>query len=95
MQITPTADRVLVEPDEPDKKTRGGLILPDIAVKIPGEGTVLAIGPGKLDLETGERLPMTVKVGDRVAYSRYSGNEIEVDGKEFKILREDDILGVL
>jgi len=90
-KIRPLDDRVVVEPLEAAEKTAGGILLPDTAKEKPQRGRVLAVGPGKVR-DTGERSALSVAVGDEVIYGRYSGNEIEVSGKEIKILRESDIL---
>jgi chaperonin GroES len=91
MQLKPLDDRVVVEPLEAEQTTAGGIVLPDSAKEKPQRGKVKAVGPGKL-LESGDRCPVSVKVGDEVLFSKYGGMEIEVDGKEIKILRESDIL---
>jgi chaperonin GroES len=91
MKIRPLDDRVVVEPLEAEDKTSGGIILPDTAKQKPQRGRVLAIGPGKL-LENGQRSALSVSKGDEVIYGRYAGNDIEVDRREIKILREGDIL---
>jgi chaperonin GroES len=90
--LRPLDDRIVVEPLEAEEKTPGGILLPDTAKQKPQRGKVLAVGPGKLR-DNGERLALAVKVGDQVLYGKYSGNEVEVDGKELKILRESDVLG--
>ena len=87
--IKPLADRVLVEPKEAETKTAGGLYIPDTAKEKPQQGTVLAAGPGKKDE------PMEVKVGDVVLYGKYSGTEITVDGKNYLIMKQSDILAIL
>jgi chaperonin GroES len=91
-KIRPLDDRVVVEPLEAAEKTAGGILLPDTAKEKPQRGRVLAVGPGKVR-DSGERSALSVAVGDEVIYGRYSGNEIEVSGKEIKIMRESDILG--
>src|SRR5437879_2999910 len=91
LKVRPLDDRVVVEPLEAAEKTAGGILLPDTAKEKPQRGRVLAVGPGKLN-DKGERATLAVAVGDEVIYGRYSGNEIEVSGKEIKILRETDIL---
>ena len=91
IKLKPLDERVVVEPVEAEEKTAGGIVLPDTAKEKPQRGTVLAIGPGKL-LESGQRGPLSVAVGDEVIYGKYSGSDIEVDGREVKILRESDIL---
>jgi chaperonin GroES len=90
-KLQPLADRVLVKPIEKEEKTRSGIILPDTAKEKPQEGEVIAVGPGKLD-DNGKRVPMDLKVGDRVIYAKYGGTEIKIDDEELIILRESDIL---
>ncbi len=94
MQVRPLQDRVLVERIAEEKKTAGGIIIPDTTTEKPVEGKVIAVGPGRI-LEDGKHRKVDVKKGDRILYGKYSGTEIKVDGKEFLIMREDDILGVL
>ncbi len=94
LKIRPLEDRVVVQPFEAEEKTAGGIVLPDTAREKPLRGKVIAVGPGRLLEKTGERVPVGVKVGDRVVYGKYSGTEIEIDGEEFVILRESDILAV-
>lgn len=91
MNLRPLDDRVVVEPLTAEEKTAGGIVLPDAAKEKPQRGKVVAVGPGRL-LDSGERSPVAVKVGDEVLFSKYGGTEIEVDKKEVKILRESDIL---
>jgi len=91
MKIRPLDDRVVVEPLEAEDKTSGGIILPDTAKQKPTRGRVLAVGPGKL-LDSGQRSALSVSKGDEVIYGRYAGNDIDVDRREIKILREGDIL---
>jgi chaperonin GroES len=91
LRIRPLDDRVVVEPLEAEEKTAGGILLPDSAKQKPQRGRVLAVGPGKL-LDNGQRSPLAVQKGDEVIYGRYTGNDIEVDGREIKIMREGDIL---
>ncbi len=91
MKIRPLDDRVVVEPLEAEEKTAGGILLPDTAKQKPQRGRVLAVGPGKL-LDSGKRSAVAVAKGDEVLYGRYAGNDIEVERKEIKILRESDIL---
>ena len=90
-KLQPLADRVLVRPIEKEEKTKSGIYLPDTAKEKPQEGEVIAVGPGRID-ETGKRIPMDLKVGDRVIYAKYGGTEIKVDDEEMMILRESDIL---
>jgi chaperonin GroES len=91
MKIRPLEDRVVVAPLEAEEKTSGGILLPDTAREKPQRGKVVAVGPGKTN-EDGKKVAMTVAVGDEVLYGRYAGNEIEIDGKEVKIMRESDLL---
>ncbi len=94
MQIKPMNDRILVLRVEEEKKTAGGIIIPDTAKEKPQEGKVVAAGPGKFG-DDGKRIPLEVKVGDRVLFSKYAGTEIKMDGVEHIFMREDDILGIL
>jgi chaperonin GroES len=91
LRVRPLDDRVVVESLEAEEKTAGGILLPDTAKQKPQRGRVLAVGPGKLR-DDGKRSPVAVLRGDEVLFGRYSGNDIEVDGKELKIMRESDIL---
>ena len=93
MSVKPLGDRVLVLPIEQEEVKKGGIIIPDSAKEKPQEGKIVAVGPGKH--EDGKLVPMNVKKGDRVLYSKYGGTEIKIDGKDHLIMREDDILGVL
>jgi chaperonin GroES len=90
-KLQPLADRVLVKPIEKEEMTKSGIYLPDTAKEKPQEGEVLAVGPGKLT-DDGKRIPMDLKVGDRVIYAKYGGTEIKVDAEDLMILRESDIL---
>jgi len=94
IKLKPLGDRVLVEPVEEKEVKKGGIIIPDTAKEKPTEGIVRALGTGKTD-DDGKKLPFEVKVGDRVLVSKYGGTEVKLDGKEFKILNSDDILGVI
>ena len=89
LNLTPLADRVVVEPAEVEQKTAGGIIIPDTAKEKPQKGTVVAVGNGKKDE------PMTVKVGDAVLYGKYSGTEVNVDGKDYLIMKESDIYAIV
>jgi chaperonin GroES len=91
--IKPLADRVVLRAITQEEKTKGGIVLPDTAKEKPQEGEVMAVGTGKV-LENGTKIPLEVKVGDRVVFSKYSGTEIKIDGEEYLILRESDILAV-
>jgi len=91
IKLRPLDDRVVVQPLEAEEMTAGGIVLPDAAQEKPQRGKVIATGPGKL-LDSGSRGELSVKIGDEVIYGKYGGSEVEVDGEEFKILRESDIL---
>jgi chaperonin GroES len=91
LKVRPLDDRVVIEPLEAEDKTAGGILLPDSAKQKPQRGRVLAVGPGKLS-DSGQRTPVSVVAGDEVIYGRYAGNDIQLDRKELKILRESDIL---
>ncbi len=94
MKIRPLQDRVIVERIEAEEKSAGGIIIPDTAKEKPQEGKVVAVGKGKRS-EDGKVHPLDVKQGDRVLFSKYAGNDVTIDGNEYIIMREDDILGVL
>ena len=94
MKVKPLHDRVLVHRIEPEQKTKGKIIIPDSAQEKPLEAKVVAIGTGRLD-DHGKRIPLQVKVGDRVLIGKYSGNEIKIGDVEHVIIREDEILGVI
>jgi chaperonin GroES len=89
VNVKPLADRVLIEPAAAEQKTAGGIIIPDTAKEKPQRGTVVAVGPGKKDE------PVTVKVGDMVLYGKYAGTEISVEGKDYLIMRESDIVAII
>jgi chaperonin GroES len=91
LNLRPLDDRVVVEPQEAEERTAGGIVLPDTAKERPQRGTVVSIGPGKM-LDSGTRGALSIGVGDVVIYGKYSGTDIEVAGKDVKILRESDIL---
>ena len=94
MKIRPLQDRVIVQRIAEEEKTKGGLIIPDTAKEKPQEGKIVAVGKGKLN-EDGKITPLDVKVNDRVLFGKYSGSEINIDGEEHLIMREDDILGII
>jgi chaperonin GroES len=94
MKIRPLNDRILVKRTEEETKTKGGIIIPDTAKEKPQKGEVLAVGPGKMG-DDGKRIPLDVKAGDKVLFSKYAGTEIKVDGVEQIFMREDDILGII
>jgi len=94
MNLKPLADRVVVKVLEAEEKTASGIVLPDKAKEKPQEGEVKAVGTGKV-LDNGAKLDMEVKVGDKVIFSRYAGTEVKVDGEEYLIMRQDDILALM
>jgi chaperonin GroES len=94
MKIKPLADRVVVKPLEAEEKTKGGLLIPDTAKERPQQGEVVAIGPGRVS-DDGKKIPMEVKVGDKILYGKYSGTEVTYDGVEYLIMRESDIFAIL
>ncbi len=94
MKLKPLDDRVVVKPSEAEEKTAGGIVLPDAAREKPLMGKVVAVGEGKT-LEDGSRAKMNVKKNDKVLFGKYGGSDIEIDGEEYKILRESDILGIV
>jgi chaperonin GroES len=94
MKIRPLHDRVIVQRIEEEERTKGGIIIPDTAKEKPQEGKVIAAGPGKI-LENGTKVSLDVKVGDRILFGKYAGTEIKIEGEEFLMMREDDILGVI
>jgi chaperonin GroES len=94
LKLKPLGGRVIVEPIEQEEMTAGGIILPETAKEKPQEGKILAAGPGDRN-EDGERIPMEVKVGDKVLYAKYGGTEVKLDGKKLLILKENDILAVV
>jgi len=94
MKIRPLHDRVIVKRVEEERKTAGGIVIPDNAAEKPDQGEVLAVGTGKV-MEDGKVRPLDVKVGDRVLFGKYSGSSVKVDGDELLVMREDDIMGVI
>ena len=94
MKLRPLQDRILVQRVEEETKTKGGIIIPDTAKEKPAEGKVIAVGSGKIG-DDGKRIPLEIKKGDRVLFGKYSGSEIKIDGEEYLIMREDDVLGVV
>lgn len=93
-RIRPLHDRVIVKRIEEQEQIRGGIIIPDTAKEKPQEGEVIAAGEGKV-LDSGQRIPLQVKAGDRVLFGKYSGTEVKLDDEEYLIMREDDILGII
>jgi len=94
LKIRPLHDRVVVKRLEEEKTSPGGIVIPDSAAEKPIQGEVIAVGNGKL-LENGDVRPLDVKKGDRILFGKYSGNEVKIDGTEYLVLREDDIMGVI
>lgn len=94
MKIRPLQDRVIVERLAEEEKTKGGIIIPDTAKEKPMQGKVIAVGKGRVT-EDGKLLPLTVKAGDTILFSKYAGTEVKIEGKEYLIMREDDILGIV
>jgi chaperonin GroES len=94
MKIKPLQDRIIVKRLEEEEKTKGGIIIPDAAKEKPQEGRVIAVGDGKV-LDNGQKFALTVKVGDKILFGKYSGSEIKIDGEEHLIMREDDVLGIV
>lgn len=94
MTVRPLHDRLIVKRFEEEEKTKGGIIIPDNAKEKPQQGEVIAVGNGKV-LEDGKKAPLEVKKGDRVLFGKYSGTEIKIDGAEYLMMREEDILGII
>lgn len=94
MNLSPLHDRVIIKPSQPEEVTKGGIIIPDTAKEKPMQGEVIAVGPGKMT-DDGKIIPLTVKVGDKVLYGKYSGTEVEINGEQFLIMRESDILAII
>ena len=95
MKLRPLHDRVLVKPyEEEEKKTKGGIIIPDTAKEKPQRGKVVAVGEGRI-LENGQRVPLSVKVGDEVIFGKYAGTEVEIDDEKYLVMREEDIYAVI
>ena len=94
MKLRPLQDRILVQRVEEEEKTKGGIIIPDTAKEKPAEGKVTAVGNGKVG-EDGKRIKLETKKGDRILFGKYSGTEVTIEGDEYLIMREDDVLGVI
>lgn len=94
MKLRPLQDRILVQRVKEEEKTKGGIIIPDTAKEKPAEGKVVAVGNGRIG-DDGKRIPLEVKEGNRVLFGKYSGSEVKIDGEEYLIMREDDILGII
>ena len=93
MNLKPLDDRIVVKPNEAEQTTASGLVIPDTAKEKPQQGEIVAVGPGRFD--EGKRVPMDLKVGDKVLYGKYSGTEVTIDGEQLLILRESDVLAVI
>ena len=94
MKLQPLADRILVKRLAEESTTKGGIIIPDTAKEKPAEGEIVAVGPGRTN-EDGTKVALEVKVGDRVLFGKYSGTEVKIEGEEYLIMREDDVLGIV
>ena len=94
MKLRPLHDRILVQRVEEETTTKGGIIIPDTAKEKPAEGKVIAVGNGKIG-EDGKRIPLDIKKGDRILFGKYSGSEVKIEGDEYLIMREDDVLGII
>lgn len=94
VSLKPLGDRVIVQPKAKEETTRSGIVLPDTASEKPQEGTVLSVGPGRV-LDNGKRVSMDVKAGDAVLFAKYSGSEVKLDGEEYLVIRESDLLAVV
>jgi chaperonin GroES len=94
MNIRPLNDRVIVKRVEDERKTAGGIVIPDTAAEKPSQGEVVAVGPGKLD-DNGKNISPSVKTGDRILFGKYSGTEFKLDGNDYLHMREDDIIGIV
>lgn len=94
MKLRPLHDRILVERVEEESQTKGGIIIPDTAKEKPAEGIIKAVGNGKIG-DDGKKTPLDLKEGDKVLFGKYAGTEIKIDGKEYIVMREDDVLGVI
>jgi len=94
MKLRPLQDRILVQRVEEETTTKGGIIIPDTAKEKPAEGKVVAVGNGKVG-DDGKRVPLEIKKGDRILFGKYSGTEVKIEGEEYLIMREDDVLGVI
>ncbi len=94
MKLKPLGDRILVKRVEEEETKRGGIIIPDTAKEKPQQGEVVAVGPGRVD-DSGKKIPMDLKKGDRILFGKYSGNEVKLGDEEYLIMREEDVLGVI
>jgi len=94
MKVRPLHDRVIVQRTEEEQKSKGGIIIPDTAKEKPQEGKIIAVGKGKVS-DDGKLIPLDVKVGDKVLFNKYAGSDIKIEGEEYMIMREEDVLGVI
>lgn len=94
MKLRPLQDRILVKRVDEEEKTKGGIIIPDTAKEKPGEGKVVSVGNGKMG-DDGKRIPLEIKKGDRILFGKYSGSDVKIEGTEYLIMREDDVLCVI
>ena len=94
MKLRPLQDRILVQRVKEEEKTKGGIIIPDTAKEKPAEGKIVSVGKGKVD-ESGKRIAPEVKKGDRILFGKYSGTEVKIEGEEYLIMREEDVLGII
>jgi chaperonin GroES len=94
MNVKPLADRIILRPLEAEQKTAGGIIIPDAAKEKPQKGEIVAVGPGKV-ADSGQKIEMSLKTGDKVLYGKYSGTEVSIDGQDYLIMKESDVLAIL
>ncbi len=94
MNVKPLADRIILRPLEAEQKTAGGIIIPDAAKEKPQKGEIVAVGPGKV-ADSGQKIEMSLKNGDKVLYGKYSGTEVSIDGQDYLIMKESDVLAIL
>ena len=94
MNLKPLHDRILVQRVEEEEKTKGGIIIPDSAKEKPAEGKIIAVGKGRVD-DNGKIIPLEVKKGDRILFGKYGGTEVKIEGEEYLIMREEDVLGIV
>ena len=94
MSLQPLDDRIVVRPSEAEQTTASGLVIPDTAKEKPQEGEVLAVGPGRVD-DNGNRVPLDVKAGDRILFGKWSGTEVKIDGQDYLIMKESDVMGII
>ncbi len=94
MNLKPLSDRIVVRPSQAEEKTKGGIIVPDTAKERPVWGEVIAVGPGRIS-DDGKTIPMSIKVGDKVLYGKYSGTEVNIEGEELLIMRESDVFAII